>query len=241
MTTHASTPDERLLASWDANASAWTAAVREHRIPSRRAGTDAAILNACTRLASLSVLDVGCGEGWLARALADSGRRVVGIDASAELIAQARAHDVSEGRARYETVSYEQLIADATSAAGPFELIVCNFALLGDPLVPLLSALASRLAPAGQLLIQTVHPVMAVGEGAYVNGWREETFQGFGVSFPAAMPWYFRTLGSWVTELDGAGLRITALGEPMHPDSARPLSLLLHCAADVGQSIVRRE
>ena len=33
----------RLRDSWDANATAWTAAVREQRIPSRRAGTDAAI------------------------------------------------------------------------------------------------------------------------------------------------------------------------------------------------------
>ncbi len=231
MNTNASNPDDRLVASWDANALAWTTAVREQRIPSRRAGTDAAILNACARSRAGTVLDLGCGEGWLARALADAGRRVLGIDASAALIAQARAHDVSDGRACYETISYERLIADVTSAAGPFDLIVGNFALLGDPLVPLLQALALRLAPAGQLLIQTVHPVVAVGEGAYANGWREETFQGFGVPFPSTMPWYFRTLGSWIAELNAAGLFVTAIEEPMHPDSGRPLSLLLHCEA----------
>ncbi|MBI3537150.1 MAG: class I SAM-dependent methyltransferase [Chloroflexi bacterium] len=43
---------------------------------------------------AVKILDLGCGNGRLARALARAGRRVeyVGLDASAELIALARAH-----------------------------------------------------------------------------------------------------------------------------------------------------
>lgn len=230
---HPASTDERLLASWDANADAWTTAVREQRIPSRRAGTDAAIVQACLRTSAATVLDVGCGEGWLARALARAGRDVTGIDASAGLIEQATsvALDIggSGGRARFSAVGYEQLIADSAALAGPWELIVCNFALLGDPLTPLLRALAQRLAPHGQLLIQTVHPWMAMGDGAYTNAWREENFQGFGVAFPSPMPWYFRTLGSWVEQLTAAGLTVRSLDEPTHPETGRPLSLLLDC------------
>jgi SAM-dependent methyltransferase len=224
--------DARLRASWDANAAAWTVAVREQRIPSRRAGTDAAIVAACVGLAADRVLDVGCGEGWLARAIAHPSRDVVGIDGSAALIEQARA--VPMPGVRFAAVSYEQLIAgvaiDEPTLAGMWNLIVCNFALLGDPLSPLLGALARRLVPDGRLLIQTVHPWSAMGDGPYECGWREEQFQGFGVAFPAAMPWYFRTIGSWHRELDDAGLEIRQLEEPLHPETRRPLSLLLHCA-----------
>ena len=223
---------QRLLASWDANAAAWTSAVREQRIPSRRAGTDAAIVQACLRVASSTVLDVGCGEGWLARALAAAGREVVGIDASVGLIEQAASIEPEnelKGRARFVAIGYETLIADAATLAGPWDLVICNFALLGDPLTPLLVALARRLSPNGRILIQTVHPWMAVGDSRYANAWREENFQGFGVTFPSPMPWYFRTLGSWVEQLTAAGLSIRTLDEPTHPETGRPLSLLLEC------------
>ena len=36
-----------------------------------------------------TVLDIGCGEGWLCRALADKGMKVWGVDAIPELITAA--------------------------------------------------------------------------------------------------------------------------------------------------------
>ena len=228
------TAEQRLLSSWDANAAAWTTAVREQRIPSRRAGTDVAIVQACLRTSAATVLDVGCGEGWLARALAHAGRDVVGIDVSAGLVEQAAnmalANDTSGGSAHFLAVGYQELIADEVQLRGPWELIVCNFALLGDPLTPLLRAFARRLAPNGRVLIQTVHPWLAMGDGSYANTWREENFQGFGVAFPSTMPWYFRTLGSWIEQLTAAGLSVRTVNEPAHPETGRPLSLLLECA-----------
>lgn len=218
--------------SWEMNADAWTCAVREQHIPSRRAGTDAAILRACERVGGRRVLDVGCGEGWLSRLLSDaavsSGKReVLGIDASDGLITRARGS--ATGGPRYEVMTYDDVVQHPTLVAGPFDLIVCNFALLGDAVAPLLAALAMRLAPSAHVLVQTVHPWTAVGDAAYANGWREERFHGFGVHFPAEMPWFFRTLASWHAELFAAGLVVTSIDEPMHPDTERPLSLLLTC------------
>lgn len=240
--------ETRLRESWLANAAPWTRAVREGRIPSRRAGTDAAVVECCAALIHdvaaaeghrPRVLDVGCGEGWLTRALADRGADVLGVDGSAPLVDAARAAAASAGaaqdghvsHARYAVATYEQLAGDAGCAPGPWDVVVCNFALLGDPLAPLLGALRQRLAPRGWLVIQTVHPWSVAEGGRYESGWREERFDAFDEPFPAAMPWYQRTLASWMAELRAAGLAIHDLREPVHPETRTPLSLLLLCAA----------
>ncbi|MDQ3949323.1 MAG: methyltransferase domain-containing protein [Gemmatimonadota bacterium] len=220
-------PDDAITASWVANADAWTEAVRERRIPSRSAGTDRAIVDAILRQPPGRVLDVGCGEGWLARAVAAHGYAVVGIDASAPLIDRARELGVGE----FNLLSYEALTAEPRLVGGPYDVIVLNFALLSEDVAPLLSALVSRLTPSGVVLIQTIHPWTAAGDQPYVDGWRLETFDAFGGAFPAPMPWYFRTLETWFAQIARAGLEVANLAEPRHPETNRPLSLVLTCRA----------
>ena len=216
-------PELRLQESWRTNAEAWTEAVREGRIESRRLGTDRALLDALTSRPPGRVLDVGCGEGWLARGLAPHGFDVVGIDASEQLVASA----ARLGGGTFHVVAYDRLIDDADAAAGPFEYVVCNFSLLSESITPVLRALVERLAPDGELLVQTVHPFTAAGDGPYRDGWREEAFAAFGAAFRATMPWFYRTMGSWMAELRAAGLELVECVEPLHPGTGRPLSLLL--------------
>jgi 2-polyprenyl-3-methyl-5-hydroxy-6-metoxy-1,4-benzoquinol methylase len=213
----------RMRESWERNAAAWTDAVREQRIASRRAGTDAAIVDAVVRLAPSRVLDVGCGEGWLARTLAERGVDVVGIDASDALIESARAL----GGGRFEAMSYADVAAHADAFGAPFDVAVCNFALLEEDLAPVFDAIAQTLGATGRLVVQTVHPWTACGDARYENGWRLETFAAFGDGFVAPMPWYFRTLGAWVDALAISGFRVERIEEPVDRESGRPLSLLL--------------
>lgn len=212
-------------ASWDPNAEAWTAAVRGRAIASRVRGTDAAVLAACAPHAGLRILDVGCGEGWLSRALTAAGAEVTGVDGSAALVAAAQAASPAGGTFRH--VTYDALAHDPGIVAGPFDVIVCNFALLDEDLVPLLRGLARRLAPDGRLVVQTVHPFVAAGTEGYRDGWRTETFGAFGEGFRAPMPWYFRTMATWHGQLAAAGWRIARLEEPRDADG-QVLSLLLH-------------
>jgi 2-polyprenyl-3-methyl-5-hydroxy-6-metoxy-1,4-benzoquinol methylase len=217
-----------LVWSWMANAGAWTRAVREGRIESRRVATDAAIIEAVIERAPGRVLDLGCGEGWLMRALAERGIDSVGLDVSMELVVVAE----ETGGGRYRCCSYEEVIEDPTRAGGPYDVIACNFSLLGADLVPLLSALRRNLRVGGALVIQTVHPWTASGDEPYADGWRTETFAAFGEDFTEPMPWYFRTLQSWMDALRGAGLRLATLREPTHPGTGRPVSLLMVAEVD---------
>ncbi|MEX2284428.1 MAG: class I SAM-dependent methyltransferase [Gemmatimonadota bacterium] len=215
---------QQLARSWDANANAWTRLVRSHGIESRRVATDAAIVDAISASSPKRVLDVGCGEGWLCRALADRGINAVGVDGSAALIESARALTGGE----FHHLSYEKLAANPEQlGVASYDLIVCNFSLLHEELDQLLGSLSTMLEVSGALLIQTVHPWSARGTAAYTDGWRTESFSSYPEAFAQSMPWYYRTLGSWVEVLQHAGFAIEQIIEPAHPDTGDPLSLLI--------------
>lgn len=204
---------EQLRRSWVANASAWSETVRGGKIESRRVGTDEAIVAAVLEQNPRRVLDLGCGEGWLARVLAERGIAVVGIDASPALIEAAN----ELGGGVFRVASYEEL----TGFDETFDLVVANFSLLQEDLQPVLTSL-SAIAPT--LIVQTVHPAFAGGD--YVDGWRTETFAAMEGEWPEPMPWYFRTVGSWVRLLREAGYDVAEVREPLHPQQLRPLSIL---------------
>ncbi|MCE5989160.1 class I SAM-dependent methyltransferase [Pseudomonas sp. 5FOS] len=214
-------PEDTLLDSWQHNAQAWIDAVRSGAIESRRQVTDQAILLAILGRQPERVLDLGCGEGWLLRALGDRGVEAVGVDGDRALVDAARA----AGSAEVHLASYAQLVDAQAYVGQDYDLVCANFALLQQDIIPLLAAMNALLVPGGALVIQTLHP-WSVADGNYQDGWREESFAGLAGDWHV-MPWYFRTLASWLNALDMAGLRLVGLQEPQHPQSALPQSLLL--------------
>jgi 2-polyprenyl-3-methyl-5-hydroxy-6-metoxy-1,4-benzoquinol methylase len=218
--------DSRILHSWSANASPWTKAVRDDQIESRVLVTNAAIIEIVSDLRPKTVLDIGCGEGWLCRALADRDVDTVGVDAIPELVEKAAgAHPTG----RYLVATYEEINSGALDVK--VDVAVANFALIGGETVDELIATVPRLLnDDGALVIQTLHPLVACGESPYRDGWREGSWTGFSADFTQPAPWYFRTLETWVKLFDESGFRLTRLHEPVDPRTGRPASVIFVAA-----------
>jgi 2-polyprenyl-3-methyl-5-hydroxy-6-metoxy-1,4-benzoquinol methylase len=214
--------DEEIIEAWNANAAPWSDAVRGKKIQSRNLVTDEAIVDAVMSRQPRSVLDIGCGEGWLVRALNAKGVECIGTDVVPELIESAR----GSGGGEFLVSSYEEIAAGKLDVQ--VDVVVANFSLIGKEAVDAVIARTPRLLlHDGALVIQTPHPVVAGGDMPYTDGWREGSWAGCGDNFAKPAPWYFRTIGTWVKLLNDSELQVAEVREPMHPETGKPASLIL--------------
>jgi SAM-dependent methyltransferase len=174
--------------------------------------------------AGSATLEIGCGEGRVARDLAARGHRVTGVDAAPTLLeAAAEAHP--EGR---------YLLADASELPfedASFDLVVAYNSLMDVQDMPGAVREAARvLRPRGHLCVCVTHPLADAGRfaaeeddapfviaGSYLESRRfegrferdglEMTFRGW--SYP---------LETYSRALEAADLHIEALREPPMPD-----------------------
>lgn len=213
--------DARIVESWQRNASPWTAAVRENRIESRTLVTNSAIIDAVLSRSPRTVLDIGCGEGWLVRALVEHGISAIGVDAIPTLVDQA-AH---AGGGEFRVASYEEIAERGLDVK--VDVVVANFSLIGKESVEgLLRRTPALLERDGSLIIQTLHPLIAGGELPYEDGWRHGSWAGFGNDFSDPAPWYFRTVESWKSLLTESGFPSIEVREPAHPATGKPASIV---------------
>ena len=107
-------------------------------------------------LAGKTVLDVGCGGGILAEAMARRGAKVTGIDLSEKGLRVAQLHLLESQLA----VTYEKATAEeyASMHAGEFDVVTCMELLEHVPQPESMVAACARLArPGGQVFFSTIN------------------------------------------------------------------------------------
>jgi ubiquinone/menaquinone biosynthesis C-methylase UbiE len=173
-----------------------------------------------------TLLDAGCGEGYLSRILARQGARVTAVDYSREMLEIAKERTPAELEIEYRHVNLEQLesISDST-----FDIVLSNMALQDLPdLEAAVRELHRVLKLDGFCVVSVAHPCFA----APVYGWVKDEVGGKlywkvdryfdegleeqdyprGAEKPVFM--FHRTLTTYFRTLRDAGFTVTDLVEP---------------------------
>jgi 2-polyprenyl-3-methyl-5-hydroxy-6-metoxy-1,4-benzoquinol methylase len=112
------------------------------------------------------ILDLGCGQGRIARAFAAHKNDVVGVDLSEELLAIARADDTSR-----ITYIHADVCTTEWWDGAPFDGVVSSMALMDiDDLDGALSTAATTLRPDGWFAWSIIHPAFP-GIGDIGSSW----------------------------------------------------------------------
>ena len=181
------------------------------------------LLAACGDVAGRRVLDLGCGEGHLARRVCALGGEVTGLDLSGELLRIARQ--------RSPGIEYIQGDAQRLRAFvdATFDLVYSNLALMDIPdLAAVYGAVHRVLRPGGRLVFTLVHPcfsppgadVLTDGDGRFVARLvRRYTEEGFwrsdGVgTIRSIVGAHHRMLSTYINTLLTSGFRLRGLAEP---------------------------
>lgn len=171
-------------------------------------------------VSGLTVLDAGCGEGYLSRILARRGAHVTGIDISPRQIETARAKD-PDGSITYHAADLSQPLPAYQSH---FDLVASYF-VLNDvyDYQEFLTTLGSVLKPAGRLVLLMNNPYSFV-----VRGHITDYFAASGQAFPyrglaeegVNVYFWHRTLEEYLSASFTAGFQLQRLVDVPTPEGS---------------------
>lgn len=186
-------------------------------------------------LSGQHMLDLCCGEGHIARALAERGALATGIDLSEYNIATAR--ERNERLTGSATVKPTYVVDDAQTLSSQdddvFDLVVCKMALMDVPDIGSMFQSVNRvLRPNGIFIAGLLHPCFETpfavpferfeddDEGNFVSlrvqrYFDEGHWNSGGTGVRGHVGAYHRTISTYVNELIGSGFQLIGLEEPL--------------------------
>jgi SAM-dependent methyltransferase len=170
-------------------------------------------------------LDVGCGEGRLARALTERGHRVLAVDGSPTLARRAARNPHATAVAVGDTTKLPV-------ATGVADLVVCFMVLMDvEDLDHSVAELARVLSPGGTVCVSILHPILTSGlfipddphRTFYMGEYRKPMRHVLDITRPNGERFCFRVehrpMEDYSRAFEAAGLAITALREPRPSDA----------------------
>ena len=218
-------------AAWNGGAAAWDIFVETGADYYRHEVHGPAPLSACGDVAGKRVLDLGCGQGFFSRQLAERGAVVTGVDLAEEQIAAARRHEAAWPLG----IDYRLMDAAEVAAHLPpasFDLVTACMSLHDMPnAAEVLRAGRTVLPPGGRVVCSLPHPCtdtpyrewerddaghkLALKIDRYFESGRRTVRW----NMPRLVahwqtPYWYRTLTEWSDLIARAGLAIARLHEP---------------------------
>ena len=144
------------------------------------------------------ILDLGCGTGTLSAVIADSGAKVVGIDAAESMVTQAREH--------YPNIEFAVADAREYEPDGSFDAVFSNAALHWIPAADhdaVLSVVGSALGEDGRFVAEFG------GRGNVRRVERAVRAELAQRGYDADHSWYFASVGEYAPRLETHGLEVT--------------------------------
>ncbi|KXH75554.1 MAG: hypothetical protein AM326_08905 [Candidatus Thorarchaeota archaeon SMTZ-45] len=225
---------EQIREQWDTNADAFVDLIGGEGTPHHKK-----ILNPCVErllgnVKDKTLLDAGCGDGYLSRYYAKKGAIVTGVDISPKLIDVARKPGSDIDYKIADICNLEDLQNNS------FDLVLSNLVLLNIPcLNEAIKEFHRVLKPDGVLIFSIVHPAFNFyGPGSWQMGekdpktnrrqgiyfkvdhyFEEKEYQRYwktrqGEDFPAPISFFHRTLSTYLNTLSSAGFHLIEFVEP---------------------------
>ncbi|MBA3946317.1 MAG: class I SAM-dependent methyltransferase [Herpetosiphonaceae bacterium] len=148
-----------------------------------------------------TILDAGCGQGYLARLLSKRGAKVTGLEPATPLIEYAiKREEVEQSGVRYIQAD----LSAFTDTVQLFDIIIANMVLMDIPDdEAALDACFAHLRPGGQFICSLIHPCFEESDSVYQDQgyiavheyFREDAIpQRWGYRFHRPLSHYFTAL-----------------------------------------------
>jgi ubiquinone/menaquinone biosynthesis C-methylase UbiE len=217
---------------WNSVAADWQIQVGDEGDSNRRLNSDPVLWAFAGDVAGLSVLDAGCGTGYLSRKLADKGALVTGIDFSEKMIEIALAKN-PQIDFREDSCSELRTIDDEL-----YDLVVSNYVLMDTPdLRETMEAFSRVLKTGGMAILIFSHPCFPQGQatisedGEVTYRWHVPYFQQSRLTdppwahFTSDFIWFHRPLSDYWKAFAAAAFSVVGFEEPRLSGDRRDLAL----------------